>query len=78
MRMYVYETIGNNFKDTTFLRGIIVTLSMHPNCQQIIGKYKQRYNISFQEEITENCESRYTINYLLEPLVKKGVIQINK
>jgi hypothetical protein len=69
------ECIAENFKDFTFLRGIMLTLSLRTNCISIIEKYKIKYRLDICEEIKSNCVKNKSANYILEPLIKKGITQ---
>jgi len=69
----VEECTKQNFKDLTFLRGIIMTLSMSNNCKQILTVYKLKYKEDLCDEITLKCTRTKIRNYILEPLINKGI-----
>lgn len=75
LKKRIDECIAEGFKDLTFLRGYILTLSLRPNCISIIEKYKIKYEIDICKEIKSNCEKNKSVNYILEPLIKKGITQ---
>ena len=76
LKKRINECVAQNFKDLTFLRGIIMTLSLRSNCVSIIKKYKIKYNLDLCDEIKSNCEKNKSVNYILEPLIKKGITQV--
>lgn len=69
----VNECNEQNFKDSTFLRGIIMTLSLRDNCKQVLARYKLKYNEDLCDQIRLKCTDTKISNYILEPLINKEI-----
>jgi hypothetical protein len=75
LKRRVDECSKQGFKDLTVIRGIIMTLSLHPNPKLILGRYEQLYNIDLCNEIKIIGPEKSIINYVLDPLIQKGITQ---
>ena len=69
----VKECVGNQFKDILFLRGVIVTLSMRVDYKQLLARYQVIFDEDLCNEIKLNCPDKKKSNYILEPLINKGI-----
>jgi flagellar biosynthesis/type III secretory pathway chaperone len=76
-RLYelIKEAKTNNFKNDIFLRGAIMTLSWDKEINNVIEYYKTKYQTDlYNDIITINAKAK-KINYVIEPLVAKGVFE---
>lgn len=71
----VTDCVENQFKDLVFLRGVIMTLSMMPNYRQLLEQYKIIFGEDLCNEIKQKCPESKKSNYILEPLINKGITQ---
>lgn len=67
----INECTEQKFKDVTFLRGTIMTLSLRSNCTQILAKYELTYKDDLREELRLKCTDAKISKYILEPLINK-------
>jgi phosphate/sulfate permease len=69
---WVKESIQTNMKDTDFLRGAMITLSLNDNCGKIIDLYNEKNNSNLFDDIKSIKTKKDSINFVLEPLINKG------
>lgn len=75
LKKRIIDYTEQNFSDSTFLRGTIVTLSLRDDCQNILERYKIKYGRDLCDEIKLFDTYKGNINYILEPLIKKELTQ---
>jgi hypothetical protein len=74
LKKRIIEYPEQNNKDLTFIRGLIMTLSLKKNCNELLLNFKSKYNFDLLNEIELLKLNKKDLKYILEPLVQKKII----
>ncbi len=70
----INEARTTGLKNKDFLRGVILTLSMNKQYEEILKCYKEINNIDLFDDIKSIDVDSKRINYVLEPFIKSGIV----